>query len=62
MKSRNKGVAGLAACLASLIFLLVSLPVTASEGGTGHYVPGAVATIIDLAPTQPAGVIEPTRR
>jgi hypothetical protein len=54
-----EGFATLAACLASITFLLVPSVVTASEGGTGHYVPGAVATMIDLAPTQPGWVIEP---
>jgi len=44
---------GLASCL------LMSAHALASEGGTGHYVPGAVATMIDLAPTQPGWVIEP---
>jgi len=44
---------GLASCL------LMSVHALASEGGTGHYVPGAVATMIDLAPTQPGWVIEP---
>lgn len=30
----------------------------ASEGGTTHYVPGALATLIDLPPTQPGFVVE----
>ncbi|MDX1579817.1 MAG: transporter [Gemmatimonadota bacterium] len=30
----------------------------AAEGGTGHYMPGALATIIDLPPTQPGWVVE----
>lgn len=43
------------AVLASLI-----LPVVAqgAEGGTGHYVPGALGTLIDLPPTQPGWVVE----
>ena len=31
----------------------------ATEGGTGHYVPGGIATLIDLAPTKPGWVVEP---
>ena len=31
----------------------------ASEGGTTHYTPGAMATLIDLPPTRPGLVIEP---
>jgi len=31
----------------------------AAEGGTGHYLPGGIATIIDLAPTKPGWVVEP---
>ena len=38
---------------------LMPMGAGASEGGTGHYLPGAVATLIDLAPTQPGWVIEP---
>ena len=45
--------------LAIISCLLVPLTAIASEGGTGHYVPGAVATMIDLAPTQTGWVIEP---
>jgi hypothetical protein len=46
MKTRSQGVAALAAALASINCLLVPSMVTASEGGTGQYVPGAVATMI----------------
>ncbi len=38
---------------------LISQGAVAAEGGTTHYLPGAVATMIDLAPTQPGWVIEP---
>ena len=31
----------------------------AVEGGTGHYIPGGSATLIDLAPTKPGWVVEP---
>ena len=31
----------------------------ATEGGMGHYVPGGIATLIDLAPTKPGWVVEP---
>jgi hypothetical protein len=30
-----------------------------AEGGSGHYVPGGTATLIDLAPTKPGWVVEP---
>jgi len=33
--------------------------VMATEGGSGHYIPGTVATLIDLAPTKPGWVVEP---
>jgi len=38
---------------------LMPAAANAGEGGTSHYLPGAVATMIDLAPTQPGWVIEP---
>jgi len=31
----------------------------AAEGGTGHYLPGGAATLIDLPPTKPGWVVEP---
>jgi len=31
----------------------------AAEGGNTHYIPGSLATMIDLAPTQPGWVLEP---
>jgi hypothetical protein len=31
----------------------------AEEGGTGHYAPGSLATLIDLPPTQPGWVVQP---
>lgn len=45
--------------LAIITGLIISQEAIASEGGTGHYLPGAVATMIDLAPTQPGWVVEP---
>ncbi len=59
MKTQNTNGVVRAAGLGMIACLLVPLSVSASEGGTGHYVPGAVATMIDLAPTQPGWVIEP---
>ena len=35
------------------------LAALATEGGTGHYMPGAIATLIDLAPTKPGWVFNP---
>jgi hypothetical protein len=46
----------------SLVLLglaFASSPLQAEEGGAGHYVPGTLATLIDLAPTKPGWVIEP---
>lgn len=40
------------------VILIVSSTSYAEEGGSGHYVPGSVATLIDLAPTQPGWVIQ----
>jgi hypothetical protein len=34
-------------------------PLNAEEGGAGHYVPGGLATLIDLPPTQPGWVVQP---
>lgn len=45
--------------LALLGWFLCPLAAQAEEGGTGHYLPGGVATLIDLAPTKPGWVIEP---
>jgi len=47
--------------IGTIIFsiLLFCSSATAEEGGTGHYVPGGMATMIDLAPTQPGWVIQP---
>jgi hypothetical protein len=41
-----------------LIPLLAVAAARAEEGGAGHYVPGSMATLIDLAPTKPGWVIE----
>ena len=52
----------------SKIILLVAIglwglatipPLNAEEGGTGHYAPGGLATLIDLPPTQPGWVVQP---
>jgi hypothetical protein len=45
--------------LGVVLCLLMPLSAAATEGGTSHYLPGAVATLIDLAPTQPGWVVEP---
>ena len=45
---------------AALAFVLACpLSVLATEGGTGHYIPGGAATLIDLPPTKPGWVVEP---
>lgn len=50
---------GAARGLALLAVLLAGNAVHGTEGGTGHYQPGAVATLIDLAPTKPGWVVQP---
>jgi hypothetical protein len=59
MKTQSHRIARLVAGLGIIACLLMPAGATASEGGSGHYLPGAVATLIDLAPTQPGWVIEP---
>jgi hypothetical protein len=48
-----------AAGLSVICCALFSHVAAATEGGASHYLPGAVATMIDLAPSQPGWVIEP---
>ena len=44
-----------------LVVLSFQLPVSGSaeEGGAGHYLPGAAATLVDVAPSQSGWVIQP---
>jgi len=57
---QRRALLGHAAGGLGLVFCaLVPLSAAATEGGTSHYLPGAVATLIDLAPTQPGWVVEP---
>ncbi len=49
----------LAIMIAGLCVLMICSTSNAEEGGTGHYVPGGVATLIDVAPTQPGWVVQP---
>ena len=42
---------------AAIIFGLIH-PVLAEEGGAGRYVPGNMATLVDLPPTKPGWVVE----
>jgi hypothetical protein len=56
---RNPSHFSVSALLAMAGLSLMPVGAHSAEGGTGHYVPGAVATLIDLAPTQPGWVIEP---
>lgn len=39
--------------------LAIISSLNAEEGGTGHYVPGGLATLIDLPPTQPGWIVQP---
>jgi hypothetical protein len=60
MNSPSNGLLGhIAAGLGIVAGFLFSSATMATEGGTSHYLPGAAATLIDLAPTQPGWVIEP---
>ena len=45
--------------LSVLLLLSFNLVAVAEEGGAGHYTPGGVATLIDLAPTEPGWIIQP---
>jgi hypothetical protein len=54
-KAVNMGPKAVVAALA----LACPLAALAAEGGTGHYIPGGTATLIDLAPTKPGWVVEP---
>jgi hypothetical protein len=45
--------------LAQAIVLGGPAAALAAEGGTGHYLPGGTATLIDLPPTKPGWVVEP---
>ena len=47
------------AAVALAFNLVFPLSAHATEGGTGHYMPGAIATLIDLAPTKPGWVFNP---
>lgn len=44
---------------AGLGALMLSTVANAEEGGSGRYLPGGVATLIDVAPTQPGWVLFP---
>lgn len=43
----------------SVACILLPLSALASEGGAGHYLPGTIGTLIDLAPTKSGWVVEP---
>ena len=45
--------------LSFYLCIQISTPVSAEEGGTGHYVPGSAATLIDVAPSQAGWIIQP---
>ena len=42
-----------------LLGLAAAPPLKAEEGGTGHYVPGGLATLVDLPPAQPGWIVQP---
>ena len=45
--------------IASCGVVVFAASLTAEEGGTGHYAPGSLATLIDLPPTQPGWIVQP---
>ncbi len=49
----------LAIIIAGLCALMICSTSNAEEGGSGHYVPGGMATLIDSAPTQPGWIVQP---
>ena len=57
---KNRGLTFVRRTALALAFALGCPPAAlASEGGTGHYLPGGTATLIDLVPTKPGWVVEP---
>lgn len=46
-------------CVLILTLFMLGRTALAAEGGTGHYAPGSLATLIDLPPTQEGWVVEP---
>jgi len=61
MKVYNCRIATIRRIIFALIAVCILLPLNALalEGGAGHYLPGAVATVIDLVPTKAGWVFEP---
>jgi len=49
----------LAIMTVGLCVLTICLAANAEEGGSGHYVPGGVAMLIDYPPTQPGWIVQP---
>lgn len=45
--------------LAGLCVSITCPSASAEEGGSGHYTPGGMATLIDLPPIQPGWVVQP---
>lgn len=43
----------------ALCMVLFTSTLNAEEGGAGHYMPGASATLIDIAPTEPGWILQP---
>ncbi len=46
--------------IVTIASILLPLNTMASEGGAAHYMPGTIGTLIDLAPTKPGWIVEPT--
>ena len=56
---KMKRTRNLSALKTATLWLVLSSPLVAEEGGAGHYIPGAMGTLIDTPPTKPGWVAEP---
>jgi hypothetical protein len=56
MRNINQKHSLLAIMTAGICVVTICLTANAEEGGSGHYVPGSVATLIDYPTTQPGNL------
>lgn len=59
MKKSTQKRRRLAITLTAIFWLMLCSITNAEEGGSGHYVPGNMSTLIDLPPTKAGWVVEP---